>query len=217
MQFHTDTELGARQSLLPSGALLCRQVVIARTGEQLYGPTEVPNGDAADDGWVHVERDADEVFDPRSMGSFEGVPVTMQHPNSAVDPSNRSELAIGHAQNVRHDGDYLIVDLVIHDRRGIDAIRSGRWRGLSAGYDAQYAPIGRGRLRQIDIRANHLALLPPDQTPRCGADCMIGDAAPRSQMEDLRQATRERARLQQIAARQMAARVELFWLERRNG
>ena len=32
------------------------------------------------------------------------------------------------------------------------------------------------RLRQSSISGNHIALLPPDQMPRCGEQCMIGDS-----------------------------------------
>ena len=45
MRWHVDTVLGPRQALLPSGALLCRDVVIARTGVQHYHSSELPDLD----------------------------------------------------------------------------------------------------------------------------------------------------------------------------
>ena len=72
MRVYTETELGPKQAMLPSGALLCRDVVIARTGTQLYHPTEIGLDGA---GMISVTRDASEVFDADAMASFEGVPV----------------------------------------------------------------------------------------------------------------------------------------------
>ena len=65
MQFYTDTELGPRQALLPSGALLCQDVTLARTGTQYYHPSEI-GLDGAD--MIAVQRDAEEVFAPRAPG-----------------------------------------------------------------------------------------------------------------------------------------------------
>jgi uncharacterized protein len=177
MRFHTAEQLGPRQAVLPSGTLWCRDVTIARTGEQLYHPSEL-GVDADTDGMIRVTRDDDEVFDQRAMASFEGVAVTLQHPTMPVDTGNWRDLAVGHVANVRRDGDTLIADLLVHDRRAIAAIRNLGWRGVVCGYDANYQPAGRGKLRQTDITGNHVALLPPDQEPRCGAACYVGDSAP---------------------------------------
>ena len=38
MRFYAAEQLGPTQAMLPSGALLCQGVVIARTGQQLYTP-----------------------------------------------------------------------------------------------------------------------------------------------------------------------------------
>jgi hypothetical protein len=177
-RWHTIEQLGLRQALLSSGALLLRDVTIARTGEQQYNSSELPLAGAGEGGMIRVMRDEAEVFHPRAMASFEGVPITMTHPDIAIDPSNWSSLAVGHAQNVRRQGNTLVADLMIHARRAIDAVRNGGWRGVSCGYEASHEPLSRGRLRQTNITGNHLALLPPDQEPRCGDVCMIGDAAP---------------------------------------
>lgn len=172
MRFYTDTELGPRQALLPSGALLCSNVTIARTGTQSYHPSEIG---LAGDGMIGVQRDAEQVFDPRAMASFEGAPITMQHPITDVGPSNWRAHAVGHVQNVRRVGDRLVADLLVHDQRAIDAIREGGWRGVSCGYDARYETRA-GGARQVNIVGNHIALLPPDQAPRCGSVCSIGDS-----------------------------------------
>ena len=59
---------------------------------------------------VSVVRDEAEVFDERSIASFEGAPVTLRHPAGRVDPTNWNDLAVGHVQNVRRQGEVLVAD-----------------------------------------------------------------------------------------------------------
>jgi hypothetical protein len=178
--FYADTELGPRQSLLPSGTLWARDVVIARVGQQQYHRSELFGVDTAGiadrDGMVRVIRDASEVFDPQSMSSFEGAPITLGHPEGLVDAQSWKDLAVGHVQNVRRDRGHLVADLLVHDARAIDAVRNKGWRAVSAGYDAEYRPNGR-ELRQVGIRGNHVAILSPEEDARCGDACAIGDQA----------------------------------------
>jgi hypothetical protein len=178
--FFVDTELSPRQALLPSGTLWLRDCIIARTGDQFYHRSELWGVDDVDDvadrnGMVRVSRDAEQVFDQRSMSSFEGAPITLGHPDMDVGPDTWRELSVGHAQNIRRVGDHLVADLLIHDIRGIRAVRDLGWRGLSAGYMADYKRAGRGLL-QIGITGNHIAILSPSEQARCGAACRVGDA-----------------------------------------
>ena len=181
--FYSAETLGPKQSLLPSGTLLCRDAPIARVGMQLYHVAELPDAaDAAtpdDDGMIEVLREPDQVFDPDAMASFQAVPITMGHPDDPVGPDNWRDLSVGHVANIRRDGDFLVGDLLIHDQRGIRAVRDLGWRALSAGYDARYRSTGNGGLRQTDVVGNHVALLPPHQDARCGPRCAIGDSASR--------------------------------------
>jgi hypothetical protein len=174
MQFFDGAEIGSKQTILRDGSLLCRDVVIGRTGVQRYyaGELGLPG-----DHFIDVERPASEVFAPQSMASFEGAPVTLEHPVMPVTRSNMDSLSVGVARNIRKHGGLLIADLVIRARRAIDAIRQLRWRGVSCGYDAEYATGMAGRMRQYRIVGNHVALLPPDVAPRCGELCFIGDAS----------------------------------------
>jgi hypothetical protein len=183
--FYAAAELSPRQALLPSGTLWLRDVTIGRTGDQFYHHHELlgvdTDGMADRSGMVRVRRDSDAVFDAQSMASFEGTPIVMGHPEQPVDTDTWRQHAVGHAQNVRRVGDRLVADLLVHDARAISAIRDQGWRGVSCGYDARYVPDGRG-LRQTNICGNHIALLPPDQDPRCGPICRVGDARKDRQM-----------------------------------
>src|SRR5262249_9053221 len=136
----------SKQSIDKDGFLLCRDVPVARTGIQLYGPGETPiQCDAGS--VVKIERDEAEVFHPDTIGSLWGAPVVNDHPvdetgqRCDVTPDNWRQLAVGHVENPRRGSDamcdFLIADLRIHDRDAIDLIRQGK-RQVSCGYDADY-------------------------------------------------------------------------------
>lgn len=171
---HTVEKIGKTQSLTREGFLLCEGVPLARTGTLLYGPGETPL-EVGKDGIVRVERDEKEVFRPETLASFEGKPVTLEHPDEEVDPENFKKYVVGIVQNVRRgegiDNDLVLGDLLIHDKEAIDAIRDGL-REVSCGYDADYEPTEPGRGRQLNIMGNHVALV---ESGRCGSRCSIQD------------------------------------------
>jgi len=174
MRYFTPSELSEKQSLTPEGFLLCRDVPIARTGSQLYADYEVPNLQSQG-GVIRMDRDEDEVFRKETIASFEGKPVTNDHPDEDVSPDNWKSLAVGVVQNVRRgigfEDNLLLADLLITDREAIDAIRDGK-REVSCGYDARFEQIEPGRGRQTNIVGNHVALV---ANGRCGARCAIQD------------------------------------------
>lgn len=132
----------------PEGYLLCLNVPVARTGMQEYLPEELglepgsfslpePNGTVPVHFPVQVFRPEEEVFSPETIASFEGMPVTNDHPPDGVDIDNIRRLQAGHAHNVRRgagkESDLLLADLIITDPRLIDAILGGK-REISCGY-----------------------------------------------------------------------------------
>jgi hypothetical protein len=179
MLFHTKVDISRNKSLTPEGFLLCRNVPIARTGDQAYYEGEVPiSPDPANPyGPITITRDEAEVFHPDAIASFEGKPITMHHPEDAVTPENWSELSKGHAQNVRRgsglETDCLIADFLIMEKQTIDDVQSGKIKEVSCGYDAAYVETGPGRGKQTEIRGNHIALV---ERGRCGVTCTIHDA-----------------------------------------
>lgn len=185
MQFHTVTKLSPRQELTPEGYLLCRDVAIARTGQQLYAAGEVPV--TAVNGLITIDREADEVFSPRTIRSFEGKPVCLDHPTEDVSPKNWAQLAKGVLQNVRPgtgiDSDVLLSDLLITDAAAIARVREGGLREVSCGYDADYEELEPGHGKQTNIIGNHLALV---DRGRCGARCAIGDGEKEKPMKKLK-------------------------------
>jgi len=178
--FYTPEKLGRTRRLTPEGYLVCEGVPIARTGTQFYHEKEinrggeiVVKGDA--DGVVRVQRTAEEVFRREAVSSFEGKPITIEHPPEFVTPANRKSYEVGHVQNCRRgtDGeeDLLLADLVVKDPHAIVLVNQ-QLPQLSTGYDANYVQDRPGHAVQTRIIANHVALV---QRGRAGSRVAIRD------------------------------------------
>lgn len=189
----TVTQLGTTQSLTPEGFLLCIGVPIARLGELLYAPGEVPVQHGPDH-LVRITRDESVLFDPQTLASFEGKPITLDHPDEDVNPGNWRYLAVGTLRNVRRgegpDADKVLADFLLQDHRAISQVRDGL-REVSCGYEAEYADDGGGRGRQVSISGNHVALV---KNGRCGPICSIGDSEMRTRDESSIKKTKDQAR-----------------------
>lgn len=143
------------------GFLICRNVPIARTGEMEYLESELrPDGSSSK--MVMVIRSPDEVFSEAALSSFEGKPVTDEHPRELLTPDTYSRYARGHAQNVRKgEGEWeghVIADLHIQDEELIQAVQGGK-REISCGYECSYTENEDGTYSQHDIRGNHIAVV----------------------------------------------------------
>ena len=119
----------------PEGYLLCLNVPVARTGTQDYLPEElgITPGSfsfASGPGLISVYRPEKEVFAPETMASFEGMPVTNDHPPDGVDVDNIRRLQMG----------------------------QGGKREISCGYTYELAEEN-GRYIQRKIRGNHIAVV----------------------------------------------------------
>ena len=161
------------------GYLVCKGVPIARTGTQLYSAQEglqdsngkpLPNLN----GMIEVKKDADLLFAPATIASFENKPITLGH--KEISPDNWRRDAVGISTNVRPgEGDLshtLISDLLITDKTAIDVIKQGNIREISLGYNAAYESDGPGKAHQTLIRGNHVAIVPRG---KAGAICRIRD------------------------------------------
>lgn len=162
----------------PEGFLICHNVPIARTGVQEYLPHELG---LTGDSLIAVRREDTEVFRAATIASFEGKPVTDDHPPTGVDPTNYNTYMRGVVQNAHRgeagQSDYILADLVIHDANLIAEIETGK-REVSCGYDCQYIACGDGSYRQVDIIGNHVAVV--DQG-RAGPTVSIKDGKPKGE------------------------------------
>lgn len=145
---------------------------IARTGEQEYIGTEIGLDTAA---IVPVMRDSTEVFSEAALASFEGKPVTDDHPPELLTPDTATMYEKGHAQNVRKGigewDEFILADLHIHDRDLIEKIQGGK-REVSCGYECEYAQDADGKYHQKNIRGNHIAIV---EKGRAGSRAAIMD------------------------------------------
>ena len=155
---------------------------VARTGTQDYLPEELGLSPgsfsfASGPGLISVYRPEEEVFAPETMASFEGMPVTNDHPPDGVDVENTRRLQMGHAHNIRRgtgeESDLLLADLIITDERLIEAILNGK-REISCGYTYELAEEN-GRYIQRKIRGNHIAVV---DAGRAGPRVSIKDKKP---------------------------------------
>lgn len=181
IKYFYNTRLGETRYQMADGSLLCKDVPIARTGKQLYSEHDLPDLIPDSDGEIVVERTPEEVFDEATMASFEGMSVTILHPENEqgdvifINPENWRGRAVGHLQNNRRgeggQSDLMVTDLIIKDREAIDYINNGLCE-VSCGYEAKYQQLAPGKARQYLIRGNHVALVPKG---RAGNRCKIGD------------------------------------------
>ena len=144
------------------GFLICKNVPIARTGTQDYLGSELGLSGGDSGRIIAVIRSPDEVFSEAALASFEGKPVTNDHPPGLIGPDDVKNYEMGHAQNIRRGTgewkDFMIADLHIHDRDLINAIQNGK-REISCGYECDYAKNEDGTYSQKNIRGNHVAVV----------------------------------------------------------
>ena len=144
------------------GFLICKNVPIARTGTQDYLGSELGLSGGDSGRIIAVIRSPDEVFSEAALASFEGKPVTNDHPPGLIGPDDVKTYEMGHAQNIRRGTgewkDFMIADLHIHDRDLIDAIQNGK-REISCGYECDYVKNADGTYSQKNIRGNHVAVV----------------------------------------------------------
>lgn len=153
---------------------------VARTGVQHYLASEL--GDVAikagfkPDDIVRVNRPEAEVFSSDSLNTITRLPVTVDHPAEEVTADNWSSLAVGDVGDAyTKDGEWVVVNPMLKDSRGIDAANSTH-KEISMGYRAEIVASNDKSIADFDqrnIRYNHLALV---ERGRAGSDARIGDS-----------------------------------------
>lgn len=133
--------------------------VVGRTGILLYMNL---------DGTVRKElRLPEDVFNEDSLATYEGKPITDDHPSEPVTAKNAKKLSVGTILNKgKQDGDTVITQITVTDHAVVDKIINGGKRELSLGYkvDLEENPgVWNGQAYdaiQRNIRINHLAIVP---------------------------------------------------------
>jgi hypothetical protein len=170
-KFKLDNE---KFKLTDEGYLIC-EGSCARTGIQNY-PKE-------DGGIVREFRSPDEVFSKESLDTHKAIPITMYHPDCAVDASTFKDIVVGiTGTNPRKDNRFVVNNFKIMDKATVDEILAKKDRGesteISMGYhcqleekqglfnDEKYDAI------QKEIRCNHAALC-DEGTARAGSGARL--------------------------------------------
>ena len=158
VQDRLDINVPTSREFTPEGFLRV-PAHVARTGVQEYFASELGlDGDPSR--VIRVYRPADEVFKDESLAKYDGIDITIEHPDNFVNSSNYKDLTCGivRGQAVR-DGEYVKCDLIIKDKEAIDRVLAGKDE-LSVGYEAIYAVDDSGEYDfiQRDIDPNHLAI-----------------------------------------------------------
>jgi len=141
---------------------------VARTGILVY-----KNPDGTERRELRL---ADECFKADSLATLAHAAVTdIEHHRGLIDATNWKAAALGHVDNVRQDGDFVVADLHINDAAALEQIERGGLIDTSAGYRCRLewtAGTHKGERYdaiQRDIKYNHVAVLPPGRG-RAGSD-----------------------------------------------
>jgi hypothetical protein len=161
---------------LTDAGFLVAPATLARVGVQEYKAREL--GLDGGDKIVRLYRPPTEVFATAAVGSFDGAPVTLEHPAGNVDATNWRHVAVGDVRDVKVDGKHVTGTLVVRDRAAIDEIIAGKSQ-LSCGYsfDLDLTPGTTTDGQAYDgvqkaIAGNHVAIV---DSARCGPSCRVAD------------------------------------------
>ena len=121
---------------------------------------------------VRQLRHPDDVFEPGSLQSLLGIPLTNEHPHEFLEPENSANKVVGMASDrpkeiyLDSDGEkYLQQQVTIFDPDTIEDVVSGHKRELSLGYTLDHEEESgewNGQaydIRQKNIRYNHLSVV----------------------------------------------------------
>lgn len=177
MRFGFGVAISETRTVTPEGFLSLSGCRVARIGGREYLPEEVKQVKPVD-GRVTVMRSKESLFSPQTLASFEGKPVSLEHPPGVemFDAYTWKKYIVGVMLHVREgqgeDAGCLVADLLLYDQDAINAVMKGEMTELSLGYNSEITDIGNGVGVESPLVGNHVALVPKG---RCGSYCAIKD------------------------------------------
>lgn len=167
----------SKRTITPEGYLTA-PAKISRTGIQVYTAREL--GLDGGDNPVRLYRPPSEVFSRDSLASFEGRPITNDHPPDDVSAATWSGVAVGDFHDVaRADDTHVGARLIVRDLNAVQDVQAGKSE-LSCGYsfalDMTPGTTPEGEAYdgiQRDIIGNHLAIV---RAGRAGSQVRIADS-----------------------------------------
>lgn len=140
---------------------------------QYYGH-EIGLTDSRANQIVNVNRTLEELSNPETLKSINGMPITITHPDKkAVDADDWKSKTVGHVQNPRVESNYIVCDAFIQDKSAIELLKDKDIRELSVGYEPADIQEINGQFYHKNIRVNHVAIVAEG---RAGSDCRLNDS-----------------------------------------
>lgn len=123
----------------------------------------------------------EDVFDAASLKSFEGRPITNDHPPGMIDAQNARQFTVGALTGtVTQDGDHSRGRLSVYDADTVKAMNSGKIQ-VSCGYTCdtiekpgEHPIYGKYDAIQKNIRGNHVAIVDRGRAGQTAAVRMDG-------------------------------------------
>lgn len=127
---------------------------------------------------INVNRTLEELSKPETLKSIDGMPLTITHPpDKKVSADDWKDKTVGHVQNPRVEGNYIVCDVYIQDKSAIELLKDKDIRELSVGYERADIQEINGQFYHINIRVNHIAIVAEG---RAGSDCRLNDSKPKT-------------------------------------
>ncbi|OCG10798.1 hypothetical protein A9G09_11850 [Gilliamella sp. wkB292] len=162
--------------ITPQGYLKTTAKITKGAVLQYYGH-EIGLTDSRANKLVDVNRTIDELSKPETLKSIDGMPITITHPDKkSVDAKDWKNTTVGHVQNPRANGNYIVCDAYIQDASAIELLKSKDIRELSVGYEPADIQEENGKFYHKNIRVNHIAIVAEG---RAGSDCRLNDSKPK--------------------------------------
>ena len=141
---------------------------------------------------IRLFRPKSEVFAPKTVASFEGKTLTVDHPAKGVDASNWKKVTAGDVHDVKAAVEALTLMsmFLVKDADAIGVVTSNKKVQVSAGYDFDLeltpgrSPTGEAYDGiQTNIQANHVAIV---DAARGGPELRVADRDPNNQNQEHR-------------------------------
>lgn len=114
------------------------------------------------------------LFNPDSINSSIGQPITLNHPPEAVYGGNWKQYTKGATlQEYLEDNDDLILAAIIYDSELRDKILSNQYKYVSSGYFPKKELNSDGMYLQLFRDYNHFSILSEENQPRAGEESRV--------------------------------------------
>ncbi|SPY33224.1 DUF2213 domain-containing protein [Pasteurella canis] len=165
------TDKGSSQRAVTKDGYLVVPATISKVGVFDYHASELGLQETA---VKKVARTENSLFSDRTLASFEGVPLTIGHPEQGVNAKNWKDLSVGVVRNVKRVGDTLAAEAWVYDDNAIKLIQDEGIEELSCGYDCDIVTttVQDADFEMSPMIGNHVAIVAKG---RCGPTVKFAD------------------------------------------